>query len=111
IEWFNFKKKGDLRLSTLQTIEELLNRHIIPVFGNMYLHDMTAPVVISLLNQFSDRNAVLAKMLSKINEIMNYCVNSGVIKNNPLSTIRKAFVIKKDTPLKALPVERLSEFL
>ncbi|EGK6862581.1 tyrosine-type recombinase/integrase [Salmonella enterica subsp. enterica serovar Glostrup] len=111
MEWFKFKKAGNLRQTTLQTIEELLNRHIIPVFGNMYIHDMTAPVVISFLNQFSDRNAVLAKMLSKINEIMNYSVNAGMIKNNPLSTIRKAFVIKKDTPLKALPVERLSDFL
>ncbi|EEQ1700043.1 tyrosine-type recombinase/integrase [Escherichia coli] len=111
IEWFNFKKKGDLRLSTLQTIEELLSRHIIPVFGNVYIHDMTAPVVIPLLNQFSDRNSVLDKIISKINEIMNYCVNSGVIKNNPLSTIRNAFATKKHTPLKALPVERLSEFL
>ncbi|MXE01346.1 integrase, partial [Escherichia coli] len=100
-----------MRLSTLQTIEELLNRHIIPVFGNVYIHDMTAPVVIPLLNQFSDRNSVLDKIISKINEIMNYCVNSGVIKNNPLSTIRNAFATKKHTPLKALPVERLSEFL
>lgn len=84
---------------------------MIPLLGDENINHMTAPVVISALKKYEDRPAVLAKLISKLNEIMNYCVNSGVISANPLSKIKKAFAAKRDTPLPALPIEKLPDFL
>ncbi|MCE3116178.1 tyrosine-type recombinase/integrase [Enterobacter sp. ASE] len=109
--WLDFKKKSEIRPSTVATIEHLLRAHLIPSFGEMNINTMTAPQVIAVLQKFTDRPATLAKLISKINEIMNYCVNGGIIKNNPLINLKKAFSIKKDTPLAALPVEKLPCFI
>ncbi|MDW9181857.1 tyrosine-type recombinase/integrase [Escherichia coli] len=42
---------------------------------------------------------------------MNYAVNCGALKANPLLKIKTAFTGKKNKSLAALPVERLPEFL
>lgn len=42
---------------------------------------------------------------------MNYAVNCGALKINPLLKIKTAFTGKKNKSLAALPVERLPEFL
>ncbi|WP_371337488.1 tyrosine-type recombinase/integrase [Klebsiella quasipneumoniae] len=110
-DWLVFKKSGSLRASTINTIEFFVTTHIIPSFGCMNINEMTAPSVISILQKFNDRPAILARLISKLNEIMSYCVNIGIIKVNPLSKIKKAFAVKKDTPLNALTIERLPDFL
>lgn len=42
---------------------------------------------------------------------MNFSVNSGIIDNNPLAKISKAFPSVKNQPLPAIPKEMLIEFL
>lgn len=111
LEWLDFKKSGAIRASTKETIEFILKKHMIPLLGDENINHITAPTVISALKKYEDRPAILAKLISKLNEIMNYCVNSGVITTNPLSKIKKAFAVKKDTPLAALAIDRFPDFL
>ncbi|WMY72742.1 tyrosine-type recombinase/integrase [Buttiauxella selenatireducens] len=111
LNWLELKMGSQLRQSTKDTIEFIVKRHIIPLIGHENINTIKAPGVIHSLGKYNDRPAIQMKIISKLNEIMNYCVNIGLISGNPLSKIKKAFAVKKDTPLAALPLEQLPAFL
>ncbi|EKP0129337.1 tyrosine-type recombinase/integrase, partial [Escherichia coli] len=86
-------------------------KYLVPFFGKYSIEKITAPVAINALDAVSDKNALQKKLISRLNEIMNYAVNCGALKANPLLKIKTAFTGKKNKSLAALPVERLPEFL
>lgn len=109
--WFAFKKGSELRKPTLYNIEYEVYKYLVPFFGKYSIEKITAPVAINALDAVSDKNALQKKLISRLNEIMNYAVNCGALKANPLLKIKTAFTGKKNKSLAALPVERLPEFL
>ncbi|MFE4270038.1 tyrosine-type recombinase/integrase [Escherichia coli] len=109
--WFAFKKGSELRKPTLYNIEYEVYKYLVPFFGKYSIEKITAPVAINALDAVSDKNALQKKLISRLNEFMNYAVNCGALKANPLLKIKTAFTGKKNKSLAALPVERLPEFL
>lgn len=111
LAWLTNKKKGTLRKNSVENIEYELNKYLIPFFGDKKINDIDAPMAIAELDAVSDKNALQKKLIARLNEVMNYAVNCGVIGVNPLSKIKTAFNDKKTQSLAALPVERLPEFI
>ena len=109
--WFAFKKEAELRKPTLYNIEYEVYKYLVPLFGKYNIEKITAPIAIAALDTVSDKSALQKKLISRLNEIMNYAVNSGSIRVNPLLKIKTAFNGKKNKSLAALPIERLPEFL
>ncbi|MGP6445679.1 tyrosine-type recombinase/integrase [Rahnella aceris] len=110
-EWFGFKKKESLRKKSLENIDYELNKYLIPFFGNMCISSINAPIAIAAFEAVSGKNALQNKLISRLNEIMNYAVNCGVVDNNPVVKIKSAFNSKKSIPRAALPVDELPLFI
>lgn len=109
--WLAFKKSGNLRPKTIENIERIANSQAVPLFGKIAIHDIDAPMVISALKKYSDRNNTLHRLISTLNEIMNFAVNSGVIKNNPLLKIKSVFNVEGVKSHPALPIDELPMFI
>lgn len=110
-KWMEFKKSGNLRPKSILNMESIVNNYIIPIFGKTAIHDINAPMVISSLERHADKSNTLMRVISTLNEIMNFSVNSGVINTNPLLNIKNAFNAKKAVSLPALPVDELPAFI
>lgn len=112
-DWFSVKKAEGLAEATLQYIWGILSRHIIPVIGKVNIADVTAIVAIDAIKPVANAGhlATAQKLAQRINEIMFYAVNSGLIPANPVAQIGKAFARPKHKPMAAVSPERLPEVL
>lgn len=109
--WLELKRKSGLRENSILNIERTINRHLIPLIGKMNVHEIRAPEIITALKSYADRPAQLSIMMDKANAVMNYAINTGVITSNPLLKINNAFPPPTRTPVKALPIEDLPDFI
>ncbi|MBL5920621.1 integrase arm-type DNA-binding domain-containing protein [Lelliottia amnigena] len=109
--WFDIKKESGLRPNTMKTINMLLNKHLIPIFGEKPIHDMSASFAIGELEKISNKPAMLKRTISLLNEVMNYAINCGVINVNPLAKIKAAFPTRQSKAFAALPVSDLHDFI
>lgn len=91
-DWFDVKKTkitpryaGDIIRS--------LDSHILPRLGNLPIHQITAPLVIECLKPLANTGKLEAvkRVSQRINEVMIFAVNTGLIHHNPIAGIRHAF--------------------
>ena len=70
-----------------------LELHIFPQLGEYPLHKIKAPIAINTLKPLAANGSLetVKRLSQRINEVMNYAVNIGLIDHNPLSGITKAF--------------------
>lgn len=70
-----------------------LELHIFPELGKIPIHKLTAPKVIDTLNPIAAKGSLetVKRLTQRLNEIMIYSVNIGLLNANPLSGISKAF--------------------
>jgi integrase len=76
--------------------------HIFPNLGKVPLHKITATKAIDTLNPVAAKGSLetIKRLCQRLNEIMVYAVNTGLIQSNPLTGIRQAFQrpVKKHLP-------------
>ena len=77
------------------------------------LSQITAPMVINILRLIEAKGSLetVKRLSQRLNEIMTYGVNSGLIFSNPLNGIRAVFKKPKKENMAALPPEELPEFM
>jgi hypothetical protein len=77
------------------------------------LSKITAPMVIKLLRPIEAKGSLetVKRLSQRLNEIMTYGVNSGLIFANPLSGIRAVFKKPKKENMAALPPDELPELM
>jgi integrase len=70
-----------------------LELHVFPNMGKMPLHKITAIKAIDTLKPVAAKGSLetTKRLCQRLNEIMVYAVNTGIIENNPLTGIRQAF--------------------
>jgi integrase len=90
--WFEMKKVG-ISPGYAKDIWGSLNRHVFPTIGNNPLSQLTSPQVINVLRplEANGKYDTIKRICQRINEIMTYSVNTGLIRDNPLAAINKAF--------------------
>jgi len=91
-QWLEVKKttiSPDHATDTWRSLE----LHVFPSIGKIPLHKITAIKTIDTLKPVAAKGSLetIKRLCQRLNEIMVYAVNTGIIENNPLTGIRQAF--------------------
>jgi len=111
-EWLDVKKtkvSADHANDTWRSLE----LHVFPELGNVPIHKITAVKTISIINPTAAKGSLetVKRLCQRLNEIMVYAVNTGLISNNPLAGIGKAYQAPTKQHLPTLKPEQLSTLL
>lgn len=100
-KWFDVKKTK-ITADFAKDVWRSLDSHIFPQLGSHSISQIDAPMVIDVINPVAARGNLetVKRLCQRLNEIMTFAVNSGVIHHNPLTGIRESFAnpIKKHNP-------------
>jgi integrase len=90
-----------------------LELHIFPKLGDMPIHLIRARNAIEVLNPIAAKGSLetVKRLCQRLNEIMVYAVNTGLIDANPLSGISKAFEAPKKNHMPTLKPDQLPELM
>jgi integrase len=96
--WFQVKKPK-VTADHATDIWRSLELHVFPKLGEMPIHLIRARNAIEVLSPIAAKGSLetVKRLCQRLNEIMVYAVNTGLIDANPLSDINKAF----ESPQKA----------
>ena len=91
-EWLKLKRTM-ITAPYADDISQSLRKHIFPALGKYPISEITAPQVIATLKPIATAGKLeMVKRLSqRLNEVMIYATNTGLVHNNPLAGIRFAF--------------------
>ena len=110
--WFELKKDS-VTPAYAEDIWRSLTLHVFPSMKSTPLSEVNAPMVIKLLRPIEAKGSLetVKRVSQRLNEIMTYGVNSGMIFANPLSGIRAVFKKPKKENMAALPADELPELM
>jgi integrase len=86
-----------------------LELHIFPSLGNVPIHKITAIRAIEVIEPIAAKGSLetVKRLSQRLNEVMIYAVNSGLINANPLAGISKAFQTPSKQHLPTLKPDQL----
>ncbi|MDE1316463.1 tyrosine-type recombinase/integrase [Vibrio aestuarianus] len=104
-------KANRLKPKTIHDNWRKLELYVFPELGSLPISKLTAPMSINTLRRLEKlgRLETVKRTAQLLNEIMNYAVNYGLIKSNPLVGIRDVFQKPVVTHMAALKPEEISE--
>ncbi|MBD9466277.1 integrase domain-containing protein [Pseudomonas sp. Pdm06] len=110
--WFELKKDS-VTPAYAEDIWRSLTLHVFPTMKSTPLSEVNAPMVIKLLRPIEAKGSLetVKRVSQRLNEIMAYGVNSGMIFANPLSGIRAVFKKPKKENMAALAPDELPELM
>lgn len=90
-----------------------LELHIFPNLGKVPIHKITAIKTIEIIEPIAAKGSLetVKRLCQRLNEIMVYAVNTGIIPNNPLTGISKAFQLPVKQHLPTLTPDQLPELM
>ncbi|ELA9338001.1 integrase domain-containing protein [Vibrio parahaemolyticus] len=111
-EWFEIKKE-DVTADYAVDIWRSLELHIFPSLRSTPVKDITAPLVIELLKPIEAKGSLetVKRLAQRLNEVMNFATNCGLIPANPLTGIKAAFKKPKKENMAALKPAELPELM
>ncbi|MES1311476.1 integrase domain-containing protein [Vibrio cholerae] len=111
-EWFELKK-DEVTPDYAVDIWRSLELHILPSISNLPISSINAPQIIELLKPIEAKGSLetVKRLSQRLNEIMNYAANCGLVKANPLTGIRAAFKKPKKENMAALSPTELPELM
>ena len=110
--WYELKKDS-VTPAYAEDIWRSLTLHVFPDLGTTSISAISAPQVINLLRPLETKGSLetVKRLSQRLNEIMTYGVNSGLIHANPLSGIRSVFKKPKKKNMAALAPDELKELM
>ena len=110
--WYELKKDS-VTPAYAEDIWRSLTLHVFPDLGTTQISAISAPQVINLLRPIETKGSLetVKRLSQRLNEIMTYGVNSGLIHANPLSGIRSVFKKPKKKNMAALAPDELKELM
>lgn len=106
-------KKSTVSEGHAQDTWRSLEKHIFPILGKLPIHKVTAIKAIDTIKPIAAKGSLetVKRLCQRLNEIMLYSVNIGLITANPLTGISKAFQhpVKKHLP--TLKPEQLPDLM
>ena len=111
-QWLEVKK-SKVSADHVDDIWRSLELHIFPALGEEPIHKLTAPKTIAILKPISAKGRLetIKRLCQRINEVMVFALNTGVIETNPLVGIREAFETPKKQHLPTLKPEQLPDLM
>ena len=106
-------KKATVTDDYANDIERSFINYVFPSLGNLHISEITAPVAIKALQPLSNKglHETVRRTCGRLNQIMEFAVNTGIIPINPLSKIKEAFKKPVVTNLKSIHPSELSQLL
>ncbi|MCF6282880.1 MAG: integrase domain-containing protein [Candidatus Polarisedimenticolaceae bacterium] len=91
-QWLEVKK-ADISADHAKDTWRSLELHIFPHLGKVPIHKITAIKAIETIKPIAAKGSLetIKRLCQRLNEIMIYAVNTGIIESNPLAGISKAF--------------------
>lgn len=112
-DWYEMKKSQNLAANTIKDIWRSLEKYVFPDIGNTPINELTARKFVTILDPIKARGNLetLKRVLQRINEVMDFAANSGLIEINTAANVRKAFPtpVKKHMP--TIRPEQLPELM
>ncbi|PSV44884.1 integrase domain-containing protein [Photobacterium indicum] len=111
-DWFEIKK-DIVTINYAEDIWRSLEKHIFPKLANYPISQITAPMVIAILRPIEAKGSLetVKRLTQRLNEVMIYAVNCGLIFSNPLSGIKDAFKKPKKENMASLKPDELPELM
>lgn len=111
-DWLEIKK-ASVTLEHANDSWRSLELHIFPELGRVPLHKITAVKAIEAIKPIAARGNLetVKRLCQRLNEIMTFAVNTGLIPSNPLSGIHKAFLAPGKQHQPTLEPTRLPELM
>jgi len=111
-KWLEVKKakvSADHAADTWRSLE----LHIFPSLGQVPIHKITAVKAIDIINPIAAKGSLetVKRLCQRLNEIMIYATNVGLITSNPLAGIAKAYQAPQKQHLPTLKPEQLPTLL
>lgn len=106
-------KKAVVTLEYANDIMRSLELHVFPKLGTTPISTINAQEVIDTLKVVESKGSLetVKRLSQRLNEIMIFAMNSGLINSNPLTGIKVAFRKPKKEHMKALSPEELPELM
>ncbi|MGF1754894.1 integrase domain-containing protein [Vibrio makurazakiensis] len=110
--WFPVKKSS-ISEDHASDIWRSLELHIFPSLGNHPISVIKATTAIDVLKPIAAKGSLetVKRLCQRLNEVMTYAVNTGVIESNPLAKIHSAFKPPKKKHMPTLKPEELPELM
>jgi integrase len=111
-EWFELKKDS-VTADYAKDVWRSLEQYIFPSLAKTPISQITAPSVIALLRPIETKGSLetVKRLTQRLNEIMTYAVNGGIVFANPLSGIKANFKKPKKEHMLTLKPEELPELM
>lgn len=110
--WFEVKK-STVTASYADDIWRSFELHAFPLLSSTPISQISAPKVINVLKPLEAKGSLetVKRVIQRLNEVMTFAVNTGIIASNPLSGIKASFKKPKKENLLALTPQELPELL
>ncbi|XPP72229.1 integrase domain-containing protein [Serratia liquefaciens] len=111
-QWFALKQ-ASVSTKHAEDIWRSLEKDILPSIENVPVQDIKARLLIQVLEPIKARGALetVRRLVQRINEIMIYAVNTGLIDANPASGIGNAFERPKKQHMPTIRPEELPKLM
>ncbi|WP_449555893.1 integrase domain-containing protein [Huaxiibacter chinensis] len=110
--WFQLKSKN-VTQDYAKDIWRSLDKDVFPAIGEIPVQEIKARTIIEALSPIKARGALetVRRLVQRINEIMIYAVNTGLIDANPASGVGMAFERPKKQNMPTLRPEELPKLM
>ncbi|MFV8455426.1 integrase arm-type DNA-binding domain-containing protein [Vibrio owensii] len=106
-------KRDSVSEGHVHDIQRSLELHVLPSLGQVPISDITPQLAIRTLKPLERKGNLeaLRRLCQRLNEIMKFARNNGLITFNVLTDIKEAFKKPKVENMKTISPEMLPEFL
>ena len=110
--WYQVKKT-EVSPVHAKDLWRSLEIHIFPALGKHPISNITAPLTIDVIKPIAAKGSLetVKRLTQRLNEIMNYAVNTGLIHSSPLTGIKAAFKKPEKKNMPTLAPEQLPELM
>ncbi|MGM0571886.1 MAG: integrase domain-containing protein [Pseudomonadota bacterium] len=111
-DWLSIKREK-VTPGHAADIQRSLELHVFPRLGNHPVTRLTARETIDVLKPIGARGSLetVKRLCQRLNEIMDYGVNTGLLEHNPLAGIGKAFAPPGKAHMPTLKPDQLPDLM
>ncbi|EOF5434904.1 tyrosine-type recombinase/integrase, partial [Salmonella enterica] len=112
-KWFKTQKEGKVTAEHAEQIWSSLANHVLPSVGDIPVTELKAPVLIAALKPLEEKGALetLRRIVQRVNNVMEYAVNLGLMDLNPLYRVSQVFASPEVTNMPSISPKRLDELV
>lgn len=111
-KWFEVKR-AQISKDYATDVWRSLELHVFPDLGKYPISEVTAPIAIKTVQPIAEKGSLetVKRLNQRLNEIMSYAVNTGLIHSNPLAGVKAAFEKPKKQNMPTIKPDELPKFM